>query len=183
MSTDRQKSFIAIVGIQTNLVHFLDVVNGEKATVNSSMFSGGHFTGKPQSRDDSHRLSLRPEPRLTLYFRYTDRGYRLYIRTPGPYYGKCLGIDKDGILGAFAPDGSSFYQLIGKQGNTLSIEDHQSNKLEAYLQVSGSPSLLHTHRLHDSKFTYFADKGGKPFKFNLTIIERNASYINHPDEI
>lgn len=171
------------MGIQTNLVHFLDVVNGKQATVTSPLFSGGHFTGRPQSRDDSHLLGFRPEPRLTLYFRYTDRGYRLYIRTPGPYFGKCLSLDKNGILGAFAPEGSNVYQLIGKQGNTLSIDSHKSDRLETYLQASESPGLLHTHQLHDSKFTYFADKGGKPFKFNLQILERNAPYTDHPDEI
>ncbi|MGE1176376.1 hypothetical protein [Pseudomonas sp. BW7P1] len=183
MSTDRQKSFIATIGIQTDLVHFLDVVNGAPATVTSPLFSGGHFSGKPQSRNDSHLLGIRPEPRLTLYFRHTEQGYRLYIRTPGPYYGKCLSLDKNGILGAFDPEGSNVYQLIGKQGIPLSIDNHQSNKLEAYLKVSGSPGLLHTHKLHDSTFTYFADKGGRPFKFRFTILERNASYIDRPDEI
>jgi len=183
MSTDRQKSFVATIGIRTDLVHFLDVVNGAPATVTSSLFSGGHFSGKPQSRNDSHLLGIRPEPRLTVYFRHTGQGYRLYIRTPGPYYGKCLSLDKNGILGAFAPEGSNVYQLIGKQGIPLSIDDHQSNKLEAYLKVSGSPGLLHTYKLHDSTFTYFADKGGRPFKFRFTILERNASYIDHPDEV
>ncbi|WP_309675110.1 hypothetical protein [Pseudomonas sp.] len=183
MRTDLKKSFIATIGAQTTLVHFLDVVHGGKATVSSSLFSGGHYTGRPQSRDDSHFLSLRPEPRATLYFRYTNNGYRLYIRTPGPYFGKCLSLSENGILGAFPSEGSNTFNLRDERGYTLSIDTVKSNTLDVYLQVSGLPGALHIHRLHDSKFTYFANKGGSPFMFNFTIVERNAPYLNFPDEV
>ncbi|KAA0969954.1 hypothetical protein [Pseudomonas sp. ANT_H12B] len=183
MSTDRQKSFIATIGAQTTLVHFLDVVHGEEATVFSSSFSGGFFTGRPETRDDSHFLSLRPEPRLTLYFRYTSSGYRLYIRTPGPYYGKCLSISENGLLGAFPSEGAKTFNLIDKRGFILPIDGVKTDTLNIYLQVAGSPGALHIHRLHDSKFTYFADRNESPYMFNFTILERNAHYLDYPKEV
>jgi len=182
MSTDRQKSFIATIGAKTTLVHFLDVVEGEEAIVYSPSFSGGFFTGRPESRDHSHFLSLRPEPRLTLYFRYTGSAYRIYIRTPGPYFGKCLSIE-DGLLGAFPSDGATTFNLIDKRGFIQPIESVNTDRLDIYLQVAGSPGVLHTHRLPDSKFTYFADKNGYPHMFNFTILERNAPYLSSPEEL
>ncbi|KAF2390000.1 hypothetical protein [Pseudomonas frederiksbergensis] len=183
MSTDRQKSFIATIGTPTTLVHFLDEVLGEKATVSSSLFSGGFYTGKPQTQDHSHLVSLRPEPRLTLYFRYTGRDYSLYIRTPGPYYGKCLSIDENGLLGAFPSEGSKTFNLRNEQGLILPIDSVKTDTLNVYLQASGSPGALHIHRLHNSPFTYFANKSESPYMFNLTILERNAPYLGYPDEV
>lgn len=188
MSTDRQKSFIATIGTESSLLHFLDLLYGKPAIVTSSFGSGGFFTGRPQSRDDSHFLGLRPEvpvdakPRLLLYFRYTGSDYRLYIRTPGPHYGKCLSISDEGLLGAFPPAGSTTFNLIGNRGNVLTLDTIKAETLSIYLQPKNS-GLVHTHKVRDSKYIYIADKSGTRLSFNLMIQERNAPYLSYPDEV
>ncbi|MCX7077850.1 MAG: hypothetical protein NTV76_00545 [Pseudomonas sp.] len=188
MSTDRQKSFIASIGTESSLLHFLDLLYAQRALVTSSFASGGFFTGRRQSRNDSHFLGLRPEipvnakPRLILYFRYTGSDYRLYIRTPGPYYGKCLSISDEGLLGAFPSAGSTTFNLIDNRGSVLTLDTIKEDTLNVYLRPKNS-GLVHVHNVHDSKYIYIADKGGAPLSFNLMIQERNASYISYPDEI
>ncbi|WP_129586942.1 hypothetical protein [Pseudomonas frederiksbergensis] len=188
MTTDRQKTFIATLGTETSLLHFLDVMHGKRTIVTSTLFSGGFFTGRPQERDDSHFLGLRPEapidarPRLTLYFRHTNLGYRLYIRTPGSYYGKCLSTSEEGLIGAFPPTGSETFHLLHNNGKPLTLDHLNKDRTRIYLQVRNS-GLMHVHNVHDSPYIYIADKGGAPLVFNLNIQERNAPYINHPDEV
>lgn len=180
MSTDQQKSFIATIGTESSLLHFLDLLHDKPAIVTSSFGSGGFFTGKPQSRDDSHFLGLRPEvpvdakPRLLLYFRYTGSDYRLYIRTPGPYYGKCLSISDKGLLGAFPSTGSTTFNLIDSRHNILTLDTIKTENPKIYIQIRNS-GLLHKHKVHDSRYIYIADKGKAPMLFNLMIQERNAS--------
>ncbi len=188
MSTDRQKSFTATIGTGDTLLHFLDLLHGQRATVTSSFASGGFFTGRPQQRDDSHLLGLRPEvpvdakPRLLLYFRYTGSDYRLYIRTPGPYYGKCLSISNNGLAGAFISTESTTFNLIDSRHNILTLDTIKKENPEIYIQVRNS-GLLHKHKVHDSNYIYIADKGEAPMLFNLIIQERNAPYLSAPDEV
>lgn len=188
MSTDRQKSFTASIGTESSLLHFLDLLHGQPAIVTSSFASGGFFTGRRQTRDDSHFLGLRPEvpvdakPRLILYFRYTGGYYRCYIRTPGPHYGKCLSLSDKGLLGAFAPADSTTFNLLDSRGCVLTLDTIKTDTLSIYLRARDS-GVVHVHKVHDSKYIYIADKGGTPMLFNLIIQERNAAYLSHPDEI
>jgi hypothetical protein len=186
MSTDRQKSFIATIGTKSSPLHFLDLLHGQRTVVTSSFASGGFFSGKPQSRDDSHFLGLRPEvpvdakPRLLLYFRYTGSDYKLYIQTPGPYYGKCLSINNYGLAGAFSPTGSTTFNLIDSCHNILTLDTIKEKNPEVYIHVRNS-GLLHRHKVHDSRYIYIADKGEAPMLFNLLIQEKNAPYLSAPD--
>lgn len=175
------------MGTESSPLNFLDSLHAQRAIVTSSFASGGFFSGKPQSRDDSHFLGLRPEvpvdvrPRLILYFRYTGSYYRLYIRTPGPYYGKCLSISNKGLLGAFPASGATVFNLVDNRGGVLTLDAIKNETLNIYLQPRDS-GLVHAHRVRDSKYIYIADKGGAPLSFNLSIQERNAPYLSHPDE-
>jgi phosphotransferase system IIB component len=188
MTTDRQKSFIAIIGTPTRLLHFLDVMYGKPAIVASSFVSGGFFTGRPQTRDDSHFLGLRPAvpvnatPDLILYFRHIGPGYRLYIRTPGTYYGMCLSTDDSGLLGAFASTGSKIFNLIGINGAILNLDHINKDVTKIHLQVKDS-GLVHVHKVHDSQYNYIADQGRVPLIFDLHIQQRNAPYLSNPDEV
>ncbi|WP_447803612.1 hypothetical protein [Pseudomonas serbica] len=188
MTTDRQKSFIATLGTDNIPLHFLDLLHGEPAIASSVFASGGFFTGPPQRRDDSHRLGLHPEisadaiPGLLLYFRYTNYGYRLYIRTPGPYFGKCISVDTSGFVGAFPIAGSTTFNLINRHNRAMTLDDIKEDSLETYIQVSGS-GLLHRQNIYGSKYTYIANKGQTPLLCRLKIHERNATYLSTPDEI
>ncbi|MFJ2692632.1 hypothetical protein [Pseudomonas sp. NPDC087336] len=188
MSTDRQKSFTATLGTHGTPLHFLDSLYGEKALVTDSLGSGGSFAGRPQQRDHSHFVGLRSgaeveaRSRLQLYFRYTGIDYQLYIRTLGPYFGKCLSISETGLLGAFPCKGSTTFNLVGKGRNILTLDDISEDNPEVYLQVRSS-WLLHKYRIHNSKYTYIADKGETPLLFSLMIDKRNAPYLDSPNEI
>lgn len=186
MSTDRQKSFVATVGVNGKQLHFLDAFHGEPVYVATRLFSGGFFTGRPQKIDHSHFLALRsntPVPLkslLTLYFRHSNHGYTLYIRTPGQHYGKCLSYD-GGLIGAFRPSKAATFQLLHNCA-IINLDDIKQDTNTVFLQVKDS-GLIHAHNTHESEHTYIADKGGIPLPFNLNILERNAPYINHPDEV
>lgn len=188
MTTDRQKSFIGTIGTPTSLLHFLDVMHGQPVFVTSSFVSGGFYTGRRQKRDDSHFLGLRPEvpvdarPKLILYFRHIGPGYRLYIRTPGTYYGMCLSTNDEGLLGAFAPTGSKIFNLIGANGAVVNLDHIKKDVTKIHLQVKDS-GLVHHHKVHDSHYNYMADLGGMPMPFDLHIQQRNAPYLGHPDEV
>ncbi|WP_460164421.1 hypothetical protein [Pseudomonas sp. S2_F03] len=168
MKTDRQLSFTATFGTETTLLNFLDIALGKRAIVNSGLASGGFFTGKRQSRDDSHLIGFRPDvpvdakPRLQLYFRHTQRHYRLYVRTAGDYYGKCLSMSDNGLLGAFPSDDSNVFALRDERGNMLTLDTIKSESLSIYLQPKES-GLLHQHKEHDSTYLYVADKGDSPW--------------------
>ncbi|MGJ7513438.1 hypothetical protein ACSFE6_03730 [Pseudomonas baetica] len=188
MSTDRQQSFIATIGTDFSLLHFLEEMYGERAISTPTRASGGSFTGRPQARDDSHLLGLRSEvpinhkPRLALYFRHTSNGYRLYIRTQGPYYGMCLSPNDNGLIGAFPPAESDTFYLIRENGIPLNLENLNDMTPCIYLQARNS-GVLHTQIARGSPYIYIAAKDGSALAFNLNILKRNAAYINHPNEV
>lgn len=188
MSTDRQKSFTATLGTQGMSLHFLNLLHGEKPLVTDTFSSGGFFSGRPQQRDHSHFLGLRSgaeveaRSRLQLYFRYTGKDYQLYIRTPGPYFGKCLSISETGLLGAFPSKNAVTFNLVGKGHNILTLDDISDDIPELYIQVRNS-WLLHKYKASNSKYTYIADKNDTPLLFSLMIDQRNAPYLDSPNEI
>jgi hypothetical protein len=187
MSTDRQKSFIATIGTEFSLLHFLEEMHGERAISTPNRASGGFFTGPSQRRDDSHLLGLRSEvpinyrPRLALYFRHTNNGYRLYIRSPGPHYGMCLSTNNNGLIGAFPSTKSDTFYLIRGNGIPINLENLNNITPSIYLQARNS-GVLHTLIIRGSPYTYIAAKEGTALAFNLNILERNSPYLNHPDE-
>ena len=188
MSTDRQQSFIATIGTPNTLLHFLDYIHARPAIVSVSDFSGGFFTGWPQTRDDSHFLGLRADvpvdarPRLTLYFRFTGTAYRLYIRSPGPYYGKCLSMSDQDFFGAYESEGASTFDLINERGIPVTLSAIKSDWSNIYLRPRDE-GLLHVQRRIESPYVYIANKGARPLLFNINIKERNAAYLSHPDEV
>ncbi|MCK1792494.1 hypothetical protein [Pseudomonas violetae] len=188
MSTNRQKSFTATIGTPGMSLHFLNLLHGEKTLVTDTLGSGGMFTGRPQQRDHSHFVGLRSgaeveaRSRLQLYFRYTGRDYQLYIRTLGPYFGKCLSISETGLLGAFPSQGAVTFNLLGKGRNILTLDAISDDNPEVYIQVRDS-WLLHKYKTQNSKYTYIADKNETPLLFSLMIDQRNAPYLDSPNEI
>jgi hypothetical protein len=188
MNTDRQKSFIATLGTQGSLLHFLDVIHGECVYTTSTMASGGFFTGRRQKKDHSHFLGVGSEaPKnsagpLTLYFRHTQFGYTIYIRSAGQYFGKCLGSDEEGLIGAVAPDKSVTFKLLNTHCKAINPESMKKGTTRIYLQARDS-GLIHAHKIHNAKHTYIANKGGMPLPLILNMIESNAPDINHPDEL
>jgi len=188
MSTDRQKSFIATLGTRNNQLHCLDALLGEKAFITSNLVSGGFFSGRRQRYEVSHLLGLHQEattkvhPPLTLYFRHSRFGYTLYIRSKGHHYGKCIHANKEGLIGAFPEPESTSFMLLNSNCERINLDHIKTDTPTLYLQVRDS-GLIHPHKTHDSDYTFIADKGAIPLPFTLNILERNAPYLNHPDEV
>jgi hypothetical protein len=77
-------------------VNLLEELHGKPALATIRHFSGGFFTGKPQTHDHSQRLGIRPNEQigevapLTLHFRHTADGYILSIKNTGEYYNQII---------------------------------------------------------------------------------------------
>ncbi|QBF25098.1 hypothetical protein EXN22_05130 [Pseudomonas tructae] len=196
MATHRQQSFIAQIDTPRLPLHFLDTLTGGPVQVTQARTGGGFFSGRLQQRDDSHLLGHQPsdtanEP-LLLYFRSTDDGYALYVRSPGAHFGKCISMDTHedmeryarGAIGAFAPDSHSplKVKLMGSKG-PMHLLDFKSDTLIIHLQDCRSGKAWHRYRRHDAPHIYMGAKGGEALPLRLRITERNAAYLSNPDEV
>jgi len=189
MVTNRQNSFVATIGSGgNNLLHFLYHMHAKPAIITATQFSGGHYTGERQSRDDSHLLGTHRDvpldtwPRLKLYFRFTGSDYRLYIRSEGAYFGKCLNMSDEGFLGAFESEDPTTFNLINQHGTPVTLDTIKEDKTYVYLQPSGS-GILTAIRRENPDYVYVADMHGPLWLFNMNIEERGAAYLNSPDEV
>ncbi len=189
MPTHRQNSFLAHLRTQAHPIHCLDVLLGAPAEVIVPFSGGGVFSGAMQARNDSHLLGHQPsadgskvEP-LTLYFRYTPEGYYLYVRSPGPYFGRGISVDDLGHIGAFiiAEREPVPFKLIHPQRGETSLEHLKHDRVGMFLQCAGK-GFVHRSRRHDSEHTYLNTAGGSPLGFILDIQERNAPWLSYPDE-
>lgn len=187
MSTDRQKSFIATLSVDNKHLHFLDVFHGEPVYITNPNFSGGIFSGRPRKIDYSHFLTLRPNTTtppavpLKIYFRHAPYGYTLYIRTPGQHYGNCLSHDRN-LVGSFPSGDASLFNLLDTHNSTINLDHIKSDETTIFLQLKES-GVIHAQSAHNSNHIFIGNTGGLPLPFKLKILERNAPYINHPDEV
>ncbi|WLH45525.1 hypothetical protein [Pseudomonas beijingensis] len=103
---DSEHSFYATLDMFSAHINLLERLHGKPALATVSSFSGGFYTGKPQTQDHSHLLGMRAEdPRtrgepLRLHFRHMAGGYLLTIKNTGEHYNKLLSKSWFEILGA-----------------------------------------------------------------------------------
>ncbi|WP_166357872.1 hypothetical protein [Pseudomonas akapageensis] len=193
MTTHRQNSFIAQIGTTSTPVNFLDALLGRPAKYTYKIGGGGVSTLLSRQVDDSHLLGSQPitaspaPPALTLYFRLTNAGYVLYVRTPGPHFGKGIFLDNSGAAGAFAVDRQdpTPFNLVTSDGQRVTLENLTSNTVGIQLEHKGTQIKLHRFRKGNSPYHYLAASSSSsvPFTFPLEILERNAPYLSHPDEV
>ncbi|WP_233903664.1 hypothetical protein [Pseudomonas ogarae] len=106
---DSEQSFNAILSMLNTRVNLLERLHGKPAMATISAFSGGFFTGKPQTQDHSHLLGMRAEDQgarsepLRLHFRHTAGGYLLTIKNTGEHYNKLLSKSWLEVFGASDP--------------------------------------------------------------------------------
>lgn len=190
MLTHRQQSFIATLKEPGDSVHFLGALLGKPARVKRGALGGGIFTGAIQHRDDSHFLGFvegqaaKADTPLTLYFRHHDEGFRLYVRSPGPYHGRGIARADDNTIGAFiiGERNPGLFQIDHFTGVPLTVDHLHADIVPVVLRADNG-NHLHLQRLHDSPHTYVAATGGEPMPFHLHVHETNAAYLNEPDEV
>ncbi|MFJ4068576.1 hypothetical protein ACIPW4_25260 [Pseudomonas sp. NPDC089996] len=169
-------------------MNFLDVLLGRPAKILIAGSGGGVFSGRFNERDDSHLLGHQPaaNPHLSpiLYFRHTKDGYQLYVRSPGGHFGKAISRGSQGEIGAFSTERTApaRFELLGAYG-PLTLADMTGDSVACMLRERASGHCLHLHRRHDSRHTYLFASYDAKLHLKLTILERNAAWLNHPDEI
>lgn len=182
MSTDRQKSFIAELSTNFGHLHFPRLTHNKKVTMQPPK----HYKYEG-TLDISNYLfadSKNPHNTLRFYFRCTANHYHIYIRTPGAYYGSILGMNKYKTIIATENKDAANFNLLDKNGNVITLDDISSNKLSLTIQTTHGVPLTGTKYMysHDGHHVN-AGGGGSNLVFHLNIIERNASYVDNPDEV
>ena len=170
---DRTHSFEATLSLPDTHVNLLEMLHGKPALATVSSFSGGFFTGRPQTLDHSHLLGMRPHGQgaaaqpLRLDFRATQAGYRLFIKNPGEHYNKLIGKRWLEVLGVTDShiDNPTVVTLINHQDNIITRADIKArhtpvslmtanNKYIGGLKVRGSPYLYLAETEHKSRITF-----------------------------
>lgn len=145
-------------------VNLLGRLHGNPAMATISAFSGGFFTGRPQTQDHSHLLGMRAEdPRtrgepLRLHFRHTAGGYLLTIKNTGDHYNKLIGKSLLEVLGAKDPNTQepTLFTLIDVQQNVISPENIKSGHTRVSL-MTANKKYVGGLRLRGSPYLYLAE--------------------------
>lgn len=179
---DSQQSFDATLRMFDHQVNLLEVLHGKPALATVSLFSGGFFTGKPQTQDHSSLLGMHPKSQeviaapLKLHFRHTADGYLLFIKNTGEHYNKLISKIWLEALGAKNPDtgNPTLFTLIDHRDKAITLKnittEHapislmtENKKYVGGLKVRGSPYMYLAETEEKSKIT-----------FVLSILERGS---------
>jgi len=190
MTTNRQKSFIATLELDTHHLNILQALYETPVQRKDFLFSGGFYTGGVVVRDDSHLLGRRPDsevknaPSMNIYFRCTDDYYHLYIRSHATHTGHCISNDPAGVLGAFLPAGSktTSFNLLSLDNRTITLRDMHNDVQRVRLKARNARHISAIRR-RGAPYSYLAETDHEGIPFKLRIIERNASFLGFPDEI
>lgn len=153
-------TFNATLRMFENDVNLIEVLHGKPALFTSALYSGGFFTGAPQTRDHSELLGIRAMEKgnstaaLRLQFRATTGGYNLVIKNRGDHYDKLITNHWNDIFGVKEPstDNPTVFILLNHQNRVIIRKDiatthlpvslmTNSNKHVGGIKVRGSPYL------------------------------------------
>ncbi|SCW93646.1 hypothetical protein [Pseudomonas sp. NFACC05-1] len=170
---DSEKSFHATLRMFDAHVNLLETLHGKPAMATVSSFSGGFFTGKPQTHDHSHLLGMHAEAQgtastqLMLHFRPTPNGYILTLKNPGEYYNRLISKSWLEVLGAVHPNTANptRFILVDQQHNIITRKNINTqhtplslmtatHKYVGGLRVPGSPYLYLAETEEKSKITF-----------------------------
>ncbi|MBC3365025.1 hypothetical protein [Pseudomonas sp. SWRI154] len=167
------KSFEATLRMFDAHVNLLEILHGQPTLATVSAFSGGFYSGRPQTHDHSNLLGMRPKGQgitaaaLTLQFRPTAGGYNLVIKNTGKHYDKFISQSWSEVFGAKGPDTKTptVFTLLDHQNRTITRESitavhlpvslrTQNNNYIGALKVRGSPYLYLAESEGKSKITF-----------------------------
>jgi len=170
---DSNLSFNATLRLFDTQVNLLEELHGKPALASVSSFSGGFFTGRPQTLDHSKLLGMRPNGQgataqpLRLHFSSTANGYRLYIRNRGEHYNKLIGTRWLEVLGVNEPDidNPTTFTLIDHQNKAVTRDNISAphapislmtvnKKYIGGLKVRGSPYIYLAETEEQSRITF-----------------------------
>jgi len=207
MLTHRQRSFIATVEAVDGSLNFLDELLGKPAEfatpsitiparrVNTALprfpplyvdFPAEVRPGKKQ--DDSNYLGHVPDavdvPPLHLYFRCVDNGYRLFVRSSVRYKRALYIHDENCVCALTSPFNDKYptlFDLLDTHNTPIAFDDLEDEAI-VRLTPAGKRAPLMLRSFKGNPFTYISTQGQQPLELRLHILERNAAYLNDPDE-
>jgi len=208
MLTDRQRSFIATAEAVEGSLNFLDELLGKPAefvtpsvtiparTVHIELSRApSYYAELPsqvipgQNKNKSNYLgyltrAIDVAP-LQLYFRCVDNGYRLFVRS-SVRYKRALYLHEEHCVCALTSPFNGVYptlfDLLDTNDTPIAFDDLGDEAIVRLTPVGErAPLMLQTFK--DNPFTYICTQGQRPLELRLNILERNAAYLNDPDEV
>jgi hypothetical protein len=172
-----EKSFIAELASDHGHLHFPRLTHGREVTIPIT----GLLDFSPTHTYVSDTLFAdRDLPRSTLQFYFMNIAgsfvYHMFVITPGPLFGRLIGIDENDCLTAMdgpnaGPKKLTLFHFLDNNGNLASLDNPKSNTLSVTVHAN-SKSL--TRRKHSSEgFIIYAGMGIQ-MNFKLKIIRRNV---------
>jgi len=208
MLTHRQRSFIATVEAVDGSLNFLDELLRKPAEfVTPSITVPARTVNTAPPRFASHCVELPPKvipgkkqdksrylghlpsaiaiAPLQLYFRCVDDGYRLFVRS-SVRYKHALYIHEENCVCALTSPFNGVYptlfDLLDTNDTPITFDDI-GDEVIVRLTPAGERAPLMLRTFKDNPFTYMCTQGQRPLELRLTILERNAAYLNDPDEV
>lgn len=184
MSNSIEKSFIATLRMFDHKLNFLELLHEKPALATVHMFSGGFFTGKPQTLDHSRLLGIRPNEQggsvhpLKLHFRYTANGYVLSIKNSGEYYNKLISESWLNVLGAVDSDDDdpTTFTLIDHKNRPITLDNTTPTHIPVSL-VTEDNKYVGGQTFRGSPYVYLArTEERSKITFILSILERKAPH-------
>lgn len=184
MNSNIEKSFIATLRMFDHQVNLLEELHGKPALATIRHFSGGFFTGKPQTHDHSQRLGIRPNEQigevapLTLHFRHTADGYILSIKNTGEYYNQIISeqaLDTFAVIGSDADDPTAF-TLVNQQGQPVTLDNLRNTHSAVSLKIKDK-HYLGGLKLNGSPYVYLGKTEERSkITFILSILQRKVPH-------
>ncbi|WP_420231101.1 hypothetical protein ACN079_17335 [Pseudomonas sp. ABY48] len=161
---DSEQSFYATLSMINARVDLLERLHGKPAMATISSFSGGFFTGKPQTHDHSSLLGMRAEDQgacnepLQLHFRPTAKGYILTLKNTGEYHNKLISKSWLEVFGARDPNtrNPTLFSLIDHQHNIITRKNIKSRHVPISL-MTGNKKHVGGLRVRGSPYLYLAE--------------------------
>jgi len=208
MLTHRQRSFIATAEVVDGSLNFLDELLGKPAEfvtpsitipARTENIAPGRFAsiyvdfppevipGKKQDKSNylGHLPSVVDVTPLQLYFRCVDDGYRLFVRS-SVRYKHALYIHEEHCVCALTSPFNGVYptlfDLLDTNDTPIDFDDLEDETI-VRLTPAGKRAPLMLRSFNDNPFIYISTQGQQPLELRLNILERNAAYLNDPDEV
>ncbi len=161
---DSEQSFNATLSMYNTRVNLLEKLHGKPAMATISSFSGGFFTGRPQTQDHSSLLGMRADDQavhsepLRLHLRYTAGGYLLTLKNTGEHYNKLISKSWLEVFGASDPNtrNPTLFSLIDHQHNIITRKHIKSRHVPISL-MTGNKKHVGGLRVRGSPYLYLAE--------------------------
>ncbi|MEX0163458.1 hypothetical protein MRBLPD1_001946 [Pseudomonas brassicacearum] len=161
---DSEQSFNATLSMFNTRVNLLERLHGKPAMATISSFSGGFFTGRPQTQDHSNLLGMRaeaPDVRnepLQLHLRHTAGGYLLTLKNTGEHCNKLISKSWLEVFGASDPNtrNPTLFSLVDHQHNIITRKHIKSRHVPISL-MTGNKKHVGGLRVRGSPYLYLAE--------------------------